>query len=381
MVERNQLDAFIRSSVDYLVRTCSPDGPFLYRVNLDPEVRRPRRNNILRHAGAIYSLGMADRDEPSVSARAAMIRAARFLHAQIARPPEWPETYAVWSRPEIEGRANAVLEAKLGGTGLGLVALLEVERISPGLTPPFVLRSLGEFICKMQHEDGGFYSMYVPTMGGPRTDWVSLYYPGEAALGLLKLHAFDGDPIWLETAEKALLYLAASRIGQDEVEPDHWALLATADWSDGPGRLASQEKREAILGHASQVVRSMLQRIPDRNPESALAGCVTRDGRTCPTATQLEGMQAAVGCSEDWETSMRDHSAEAIQQGVGFLLRSQVTDGPHRGGMPRSHSPEFSEGRWMPGAADPRPSEIRVDYVQHALSAVIQYRRQLLCAA
>lgn len=377
MIDRPRLDAFIRRSVDYLVRTCGADGLFVYRVNLDPTVRVPRRMNVLRHAGAMYALGMADRDDPRADSRAAIARAARFLHAQIARPPDWPDTFAVWSRPEVERRPGAVVEAKLGGTGLGLVALLEAERVEPGLTPPFVLRGLGAFLRAMQRPDGGFHSIYTPAAGGPREDWVSLYYPGEAALGLLRLHAFDGDPDWLRLAEAALLHLAAIRKGKDDVEADHWTLLATAEWLRGPGRSADPDRRAAILAHALQIVRSMLRRVPTLPDDSPLLGSVTGDGRTCPTATQMEGLQAARACAEDWPPSLRTRFETSVQRGVDFLLRCQVLDGLHAGGMTRGFGPDFPRGFCFTRPEDPRAAEIRVDYVQHALSAVVQYRRDL----
>ena len=49
--------------------------------------------------------------------------------------------------------------------------------------------------------------------------WQSLYYPGEAALGLLTLAEID-----VEEREKST---QVSALGED-IEHDHWALLATA---------------------------------------------------------------------------------------------------------------------------------------------------------
>ena len=94
---------------------------------------------------------------------------------------------AVWSEPEVN-RSGKPLQAKLGGTGLGLVALLSLENIQPGFTPLADLQALGRFTVYMQKEDGSFYSKYIPSAGGRWDEWQSLFYPGEAALGLLMLY-------------------------------------------------------------------------------------------------------------------------------------------------------------------------------------------------
>ena len=137
------------------------------------------------------------------------------------------ELLAIWSKPEIN-HGNSPVQAKLGATGLGLVALLSVEKIQPGETPLEDLRRLGQFLIFMQKEDGGFHSKYIPSQNGRTDKWTSLYYPGEAALGLVMLYEKDPDAKWLEAAAKAIGYLAKQRAGRRRVEADHWALIATS---------------------------------------------------------------------------------------------------------------------------------------------------------
>ena len=118
-------------------------------------------------------------------------------------------------------------QLKLGGTGLGLVALLSMEKINPGTTDIETLRKLGEFILFLQKDDGSFYSKYVPSTVGKDDRWTSLYYPGEAALGLVMLYEYDPQPQWINHAVNVLTYLANLRKNDKKVPPDHWALLAT----------------------------------------------------------------------------------------------------------------------------------------------------------
>ena len=68
---------------------------------------------------------------------------------------------------------------------------MSVERTMPGTTPVEFLRRLGNFLLFMQNKDGGFYSKFIPEKGGRDDSWTSLYYPGEAALGLIMLSEKD----------------------------------------------------------------------------------------------------------------------------------------------------------------------------------------------
>jgi len=373
---RDELGDAIDRAAAYLVRACGEDGKFVYCVNLDPAVRPEPGYNMLRHAGTIYALGMAERrrvDRPveaEIDAKigATMVRAAGFLKRRAIGPvPQQEGMRAVWSDPELTG-TDGPLQAKLGGAGLGLVALLSVERVRPGFTPKDELRALGRFVVWMQKEDGGFYSKYLPEASGRDDTWMSLYYPGEAALGLLMLYEHDRSSEWLEAAARAIAYLARMRRDRVRVEADHWALLATAKLLD----LADEQDavtvdREAALRHAVQVCEAILEARPRYSASRGLEGCLTADGRTCPTATRLEGLLAALEFLPPEQAALRARIERAAQEGIAFLVRAQVRDGPHSGAVPRA-----AERR---GPGDGRAGEVRIDYVQHALSAMIEYER------
>ena len=79
--------------------------------------------------------------------------------------------------------------------------------LDPNAAPLAQLQSLGRFILFLQNADGSFVSKYNPDTG-PVGDWQSLYYPGEAALGLIALYELHHSCEWLIAAGKALAYLA-----------------------------------------------------------------------------------------------------------------------------------------------------------------------------
>jgi hypothetical protein len=367
------LDSRLTMSADYLEQQILDDGMFNYWVNLNEDVKMSTRYNALRHAGSIYALCQYYQDSTELSGSLAI--ASRLLKDKFIAPVYSNDgVLAVWSTPETTMNVS-VPQAKLGGAGLGLVALLSFEKLNPGSTDLQILEGLGRFIFFMQKEDGSFYSKFIPATGGLNDEWTSLYYPGEAALGLIMLYDHADDEVWLNCAIKALSFLAASRAEDEQLPADHWALLATAKLFELKGAEMSNGTKDLLMKHALQVCRSIVnEQLVDSHVDEFIGG-FTYDGRTTPTATRLEGLLATL----EWLSE--DHpdysSIEAsIHLGMKFLLRAQITEGEFAGGFPRAVK---LAPNWVDGAEkfNQRATEIRIDYVQHALSAMIQYKNFL----
>ena len=275
---------------------------------------------------------------------------------------------AVWSDGAIT-HSPGPRQAKLGGSGLGLVALASYEQLEPGSIPLEEFRALGRFIVYLQKPDGNFHSKYIPSEGGPSDQWTSLYYPGEAALGLVMLYELDPDPLWLESASKAIGYLAESRQTQTEVPADHWALLATSRLMALQTELPLE--RLTLINHAIQICGSILQDQVDHSQATECIGGFDPHGRTTPTATRLEGLLAALKClPENYFAYGRVKAS--IPPAIQCLLRAQVSAGPQRGAVPRAMRPRVGESKAI-ASFNQRATEVRIDYVQHALSAWIEY--------
>ncbi|MEM1029736.1 MAG: hypothetical protein AAGN82_05260 [Myxococcota bacterium] len=354
-------EAAAQLGADYITANTRDDGKLVYLRNLDPEVPVPRKYNVLRHAGALYALGQVYARWPTPARAAALGRSLRYFQERYVRPVPGHETegrYAVWSHRRTD-------EAKLGGAGLALVAFTALD---PPFGDPAVRTGLARFIVSMQRPDGSFFSKYFVDRG-PDDRWTSLYYPGEAALGLLRLHDVSGDaddldPAPREVATAALRHLAEQRRGRDRVPPDHWALIATAQ------RLAQGDLDSALEAdlrrHAGQVIDGMLTSV-DGDADDPAFGAFHEDGRTTPTATRLEGMLAMRPFLRD-----RDRAAavdDAAPRAIAFLLRAQRTEGPHPGAVPRAVTRREAVG----ARVDDRAKEVRIDYVQHAVSAWLAF--------
>jgi len=366
------VQAAIDAAARYLMRATRLDGSFEYRVNANPAVSVTPRYNVLRHAGAIYAMATDLGEQPNAAVRDAVLRAGGFLKDRTVAPvPDADGLLAVWSKPEIT-KGNKPLQAKLGGAGLGLVALAKLETIRPGFTPIADLRALGRFIVFMQKPDGGFHSKFIPSTGGRDDSWTSLYYPGEAALGLLMLYELDRDRRWFDAAGRALAYLARARENDADVPADHWALLATAKMLSFEDARIPSELRSKLESHAVQICTAILADQVDDPGAGALHGGFSADGRVTPTATRLEGLLAARSFLPPG-TAIAARIDGAIDSGMAFLLRAQITEGNLAGGFPRAIAPLPPDAE-KADSFNRRATEVRIDYVQHALSALIQYR-------
>ena len=269
---------------------------------------------------------------------------------------------AAWEREDINDPHSTPTTAKLGGAGLALIALGNLHQIDDGSKSVSLeqeLRPLGAFIESLQNtEDGSFTCKYHWTTG-PDDSWQSLYYPGEAALGLVTLaeiesqesEAIESEPHtsnhnnnnkkkkqqrWMTIASQTLLYLERYRRDTDleEIEPDHWALLATAKLlpllqkqrhhlqhklmtmttmttttmttttttttvqheQHKHNQLELEQQKQQLdveywllYNHAIKVATSM---VTDHTSVELQQhhGCFSPDMRTCPTATRLEGL-------------------------------------------------------------------------------------------
>jgi len=362
-----QINHAIEISGGYLERACGPDGKFVYEIDIHTG-KKSNSYNIVRHAGAIYALAMLNHAQPDPQAVDAMVRAAAFLRQNFIGPGVHPGQLVVWSEPVAEQSKSHHQDADLGATGLGLVALAEVRHVDPKAVPLEELQALGRFLLFLQKDDGSFINKY-RAESGPVEDWESLYYPGEAALAFVALYEADHSREWLVAAGKALSFLAKSRAALSTVPADHWALIATAklfpycDHISCPGA-----SREELIQHAIQVCNSILREQFRGSAAVGIAGAFDPEGRTAPAATRLEGLLTAMEFlpKDELRAEIRTKIEATVGRGIAFLLRMQIGSGPYSGGMPGAFATRALGS-----------SEIRIDYMQHALCAWLRYQNLL----
>lgn len=354
------LDNSILLAIGYLSKSTKENGRFVYNANVDPDVKYGNiRYNALRHAGTLYSMYLCEKYLNNFTLKEKRYLASDYFIKRYVKEIQ-PGMYAVVSDMKEE-KLNS-RQAKLGGAGLGLIGLSNLY--PEGKIDIKILRGLGDFIIYMQKPDGSFYSKYYVDTYEKDKIFISLYYPGEAALGLLYLNDVDPQKKWVKTAKKTLLYLAELRKDSGSKVPfDHWAMLATKKLFETPDNTLTPEEKVILQKHAEQMANSILyKQITDK--KDVFAGSFQDNVRPCSIGTIMEGLVAIYYCTDD--EVLKEKILNSLALGTEFLSRYQVKDGTMQGGIPTS-------AYWRFKKDDQKASVIRIDNVQHVLSAWITY--------
>lgn len=348
----------IGAAGDYLLRELGADGRFTY-------VYRAARDeagggyNILRHAGTAYALLELFEAERRGTLLDGARRALDYLAAQ---------TRAC----EIEGAAVRCVvergEVKLGGNALAILALAKHAEVTGDRGRLPLARELGRFLLAAQAPDGRFrfHKLRWPE-GTIDRGMVSQYYPGEAVLALLRLHALDADPVWLDAAERGARFLIEVRDGhlaQWQLPHDHWLLYALTE-------LERRRPDPRRAGHALEVAGAIVSRQHRATWPPDHQGGFERPPRSNPTATRAEGLCAAWSLARE---SGRAEAAvtilEALRAAAAFQLRTRI--GPEVAlYLP---APERALGGFRSDLTD---FDVRIDTVQHNLSSLLCLSRAL----
>jgi len=370
------VDVAIEAARDYLVSKINKQGRFVYEYPPDGRIDASRYN-ILRHSGTLYALGELHRFSPGPKVAQALMRGAAYLQADYVRPlANYPGAQAVFSKPGEETSRRKPPRAKLGGAGLAMVGLNEARRLDERAVELSTLAGLATFVTIMQREDGGYHSRFTERDGFD-TSWNSLYYPGEAMLGLVRLYNLDGNERWLLSAARAAQYLVESREGQSPPR-DHWMMISGAELVPLMKKLSTPPiSQDLVVEHLEKIARKIIgTQLRTWLPNPTLEGAFSPDGGTSNAGTMVEGLLAlerlwrATGRSGG---ALEDKVRRSARDGVKYLMRVQILEGDRRGGFPNG----FGLPKVVDEVAKTKQATVRIDNVQHALSALIAYRRQI----
>lgn len=314
------------------------------------------RYNLPRHAGTTYFLSQAYRYTREDGLDASARRALDWMVSKHQRRCGPQKRRCI--------RDNDV--ATLGSTALAIVALAEWRHGTGDHRFDVSLQRLGQFLRDMQKPNGDFHHRYSRSEQKVQPGQL-LYYTGEAALALVKLHEELGDPRDLAAAGKALDFLSGP--GWDffyspyYFSEEHWTCIAA---NEAYPRL----KERRYLDHCERFARYR-RRAQYRPGEIAFPDAAGGYGfgafstpRTTPTASTTEAMISTALLHRKW--GRRSAVVEdQVWNGVRFLLRHQI--GPEEEHMlpdPRRARGGFPASRveWT----------IRIDYTQHAGSAILR---------
>lgn len=325
---------------DYLVSGMHEDGSFVYEY--DPVTGEASDDyNILRHAGTTYSLLELYEATGDKKYLVAAEKAIAYLINQIVPCPMIPEAACVEENGEV----------KLGGNGLAVLALAKHAEVTGARDQIPLAERLASFIVGVQSPSGEF-TVHKMT-NGVVDDFESEYYPGEAMFGLARLSRVTGDRTWLDAAHKGARWIIASRkdVPVQELPHDHWLLYALRE-------LARDAQEPMYIDHAKKLTEAIVaaQHQGLTGDRTDWNGGYYEPPRSTPTATRNEGLGAAYDLfMRAGEGAYAQIAKDAMARGIEFTLRTQ----DRNGGFHESLD-EYT---------------IRIDYVQHNISALLAFDR------
>ena len=348
-----ELRASSTAAREWIERNLQPDGRYTYVYDADLDVL-PDDYNEVRHAGVTMSLFQSAGRDGDVEAFRTGDIAVEWMLDRLYRRDGW----AALTTPQGD-------RAKVGASGLMLIALAE-RRLATGDTRhDEVMRELGSFLATMQRPDGGFYLAWLIERGEPDFVGTSRYYPGEATWGLALLHeALPGEG-WDEYARAGSIFLTTLR---DEVEdvrfrplPDHWAAYSMAEMVEWGLSDEEIEYARRLAGRFGFLIRAESQR------EHGLFGgpgsLIRVHVRAAAFGTWVEAMGALwrIAAADPRMADLKPAIEERLEVGASLLANRQ-SDAAEALAYPR---PGFVEGAWI------TRGETRMDDQQHALSGLL----------
>jgi hypothetical protein len=356
-----RLLAAVRSGADYLVRIVGASGRYVYLYH-PVEDRNDASYGWLRHSGTTYALLEAYEEFGTASYLDKGERALQYLAANLSRDEASQGRYVLDTDDEEQ--------QKVGGAALALLAFTKHAEVRGNRDVPEALetmRALGRFIIKQQYEDGHFRANAdIEHETGKKLKRDALYYPGEAALALMRLYAIDPQQVYIDAARRAadwIVHVRDAYVSEDNQEHDHWISYAFNE-------LYRVTRDESYLNHAYKIARAIQkkQRTASNAPAPDWIGTFY-EGQTTPASTRVEAYDADillsrfVGKPEAW---LIDPAKEAARR----ILGQQY--GPNNDYWLKN--PAKAEGGVRESLY---VHDVRIDYVQHAMSAWLHLARIL----
>jgi hypothetical protein len=350
----------VRLGADYLVRILNAQGRYVYLYHPSDDRDDPSYG-MLRHAGTTYALLEAYEELGTPDYLAKSELALDYLKSRL-HPQDGESMKYVTDTNDEE-------QQKVGGAGLALLAFAKHAAVSGKRTELETMRSLARFIAHQQYEDGHFRSNAdVENEQGhsKKLKKEPVYYPGEAALALVRLYAVDPDAKWLDTAKKAADWVAKTRdafVSEDNQEHDHWMAYAIND-------LYRATHDDALAAHAFKIARAIqLKQRPAKDAPAPDFIATFYDGQTTPASTRVEAYDATIALSRfmgkdnDWIVG----AATDVARG----MIGQQFDDQNAFWL---KNPDKSKGGVRESLF---VQDVRIDYVQHAMSAWLHLARIL----
>ena len=199
----------IEGAASYLASHVLEDGRFVYDYYPQYDMSTDSYN-IIRHAGTIWAMAQSYRLFPSDALKNSILLASDYLVSMIA----YDVNGAGFLLNEEDG------EYELGGNGLAVLALSEVDDVLGEERYKEDCLSLGDGILFMQNPETGRFNHILNLDFTVKEQFHTEFYDGEGTYALARLYGLTKDERWLKAATEATDYFIADNY--DEKYCDHW---------------------------------------------------------------------------------------------------------------------------------------------------------------
>lgn len=288
---KQRLEATMYASMEWLVENMESGGKFLYYYDpvkdsevdfQHPNMKDPTYYNILRHSGGTVTLLLGYELSGQESYLEAARRSIDFFNTTLQEHTVDGQyaCYPFYNR-----------KAKLGGAGIGLVALMHYYRLTGDGRYRRYMDGLVRHILSRVDESGEMIGYYLHPRfndGAPliapddeeKKGLFSFYYPGEALLGLAMYYRYCRDipPEFqgtiVEKSRRALDFLVHGRPEKyaelfEPLPSDGWLMQAIESWDETEG-VVDDTHREFVYGDATKMMTHMY--LPDNAPQFDYVG-------------------------------------------------------------------------------------------------------------
>lgn len=342
------LRARVGLAASFLARATASDGKMTYLYDVATDRPVDDEYSIIRHAGATDALFAAYAELRDPALLSAGERALGFLDRAL-RTVAGDATRAYLPSDE-----NAM--APIGGTGLALIAFAAHASATHDLRHLERMRSLGAFLVGQLDAAGRFLPYREAGASTPSRD--VLYFPGEAMLGLLRLHALDPDARWLDAVERAARFrIETPYHPRVDAVRDYWFSLTVA-------ALYARTGKQVFADRALYVADGAMREADEEEADfEESGGAFDATPRANPTSTYLEAIATDVPLARSLHRSdaaLLDHARRAASFVVWQQLDAESAF--------RARSKEHALGAVV---SNPWGTEARIDDEQHAIVALL----------
>jgi hypothetical protein len=324
-----------------------PDGSFHYYYDAADDRFETHTYNIVRHAGAALSLLDLYKETRDVRYLESARRAVYFLKTRFRHGRGRNTIYVL----DYDGKA------KLGANGLALVALAKQIQLDPKSADRKSAAGLANLILAMQRRDGSFETRFSIRQNDP-SGTASLYYPGEAMLGLIRLFELNHDKQLLEAARRAANFLVDSQSRMSSLPADAWLMQALE-------ALHKIGHEKEYAGHTMALAEAMIaDQYTDNDPENYAGGFGPGSPRATPAASRAEGLVSAYRIARLTGDPRASKIAASLKASARFQLAQQFT-ARNSASLPK---PRRAAGGFREGLTS---MKIRIDFVQHNISSLL----------